>query len=316
MDSRIRLSLVIPCRDKSDPKLQDLLRSIEMQDFPKSDVETLVITEGTSESAKAIGIRKARGDVIGILASDNELHDEHFLSEVTRPLFELPWLTGSYPGNYSVGKGLDALGRYFCRIGGNDPLSYYMGKNDRFPQGVWPGGLKKRGDYTIQYFQRDNTPSIGDNGFFIRKSIIEESDLDNYFHIDNSYDEVIKGNDSYAIVRQRIVHNTGGNIFSFFAKRYRYGLQHAFNKNRRWHLVDFRQPQDIWRLICFILFTLTLVQPLSLSLRGYRKIQDVAWFIHPVACLLTLVTYTALIIHLGLRNLFQSSSALMVAQRA
>src|SRR3990167_2455063 len=100
--NRLKLSIIIPAKDKNDRKLKELLTSIERQDFPKDELEILVITEGTSESAKAIGIRRARGEVVGILASDNELHDEHFLSDVTRPLFELPWLTGSYPGNYSV----------------------------------------------------------------------------------------------------------------------------------------------------------------------------------------------------------------------
>ena len=312
----MRLSLVIPAKDKNDPKLAELLRSIEAQDFPKNEMEILVITDGTSESAKAIGIRQAKGEVIGILASDNILHDNSFLTEVTRPLFELSWLTGSYPGNYSVGNGLDALGRYFCRIGGNDPLSFYMKKNDRFQQGQWPGNLKRRGDYTMIYFQKDNTPSIGDNGFFIRNSVIKESDTENYFHIDNPYDEVIKGNDAYAVVRQRIVHNSGGKIFTFFRKRYHYGLQHAFNPNRRWHLVDFKKPKDIWRLIWFVVASITIIHPLLLSIRGWLRIRDVAWFLHPVVCLGTVFTYTLLIAHLGLRRITQSSYARMVVQRA
>lgn len=65
----MQLSLVIPCKDISDPKLGELLRSIEAQDFPKDELETLIITEGTSESAKAIGIRRAKGEMIGILST-------------------------------------------------------------------------------------------------------------------------------------------------------------------------------------------------------------------------------------------------------
>lgn len=80
VQERILLSLVIPAKDKNDPKLADLLKSIKAQDFPKDKMETLIITEGTSESAKAIGIRKAKGEVIGFLASDNEIIDNNFLS--------------------------------------------------------------------------------------------------------------------------------------------------------------------------------------------------------------------------------------------
>ena len=311
----MRLSLIIPAKDPNDPKLKELLASIEAQDFPKEEMEVLVITEGTSESAKAIGIRKARGEVIGILASDNKLNSKYFLKDLTRPLFELSWLTGAYPGNYTA-ENLDALGRYFAFIGGNDPLAYYMKKNDRFPIGRWPGNLKGRGDYTILYFQHDNTPSIGDNGFFVRKSVILESNIDDYYHIDNPYESMLQGNDAYAVVRQRIVHNTGGNIFHFFAKRYRYGLQHAFNPNRRWHLVDFRKPKDIARLIWFVVTSFTFVEPLMLSIRGYRKIRDKAWFLHPLVCFLTLITYSLLCAHIVLSRASRLSFAHMAARRA
>jgi len=291
------LSLVIPAKDKNDPKLAELLASIDRQDFPKDQLEVLVITEGTSESAKAIGIRRAKGEVIGILASDNELMWEsdlfHYYSRAMAD-------GASHPGFYSTNKRDDVLNRYFALIGGNDPLSFYMGKNDRFPH------------YCQSLPRFTNGRTVGDNGFFVKKSLIEKTDLDNYYHIDNA-NEIIS---SITPEPLPIRHNTGGNIFTFFNKRYRYGLQHAFNKNRRWHLVDFRKPQDIRRFIWFVLATLTLIEPLSISFRGYRKIRDIAWFIHPVACIFTLVTYTFLVICIGLRKLSPSSSARMAVQRA
>ena len=299
-----KLSLVIPCLDPNDKKLKELLASIDKQDFPKEDMEVLVITEGTSESAKAIGIRRAKGDVIGFLASDNELTSLSALKELT---WQASIDGASYSKHYYYDEKDNLLNRYFSLVGFNDPLAFYLHKCDRRP---W---VRLRKEQFEDYEFNPKGTTVGDNGFFVKKSLIENTDLDNYYHIDNA-NEI--NSEITAMSTHYIWHKTGGNIFSFFTKRYRYGLQHAFNPNRRWHLVDFRKPQDIWRLICFILFTLTLVQPLSLSLRGYRKIQDVAWFIHPVACLLTLVTYTTLMIHLGLRNLFQSSSARMVAQRA
>jgi len=288
----MRLSLVIPCRDKNDPKLAELLRSIEAQDFPKDDMETLVITEGTSESAKAIGIRKAMGEVIGILASDNELMHKDHLSYAYSCAKEGFWQSALYYHSFSD----DILNRYFALIGGNDPLSYYMGKNDKRSHANYKTNLKG---------------AIGDNGFFIRKDLIEKTDLDNYYHIDNAI-EATEG--VFGVTTDYpIWHKTGGNIFSFFRKRYRYGLQHAFNKNRRWHLVDFKQPRDICRFLLFIFFSLTLVEPLYLSIRGYSKIQDKAWFLHPLICLMTVFTYGFLVMRLFIGKLFQSSSAPTVA---
>lgn len=283
----MKLSLIIPARNVDDPKLKELLRSIDEQDFDKSEMEVLVITEGTSESAKAIGIRRAKGDVIGILASDNQLVEKDDLSKFYKGA---EVYGASYPGHYTHVKNDDVLNRYFALIGGNDPLSFYMGKNDRLP-------------YCSNADVVSNA-TFGDNGYFVRKHLIEKTDLDNYYHIDNA-NEIPFGLTKMFLDRS-VWHKTGGNIFSFFAKRYRYGLQHAFNKNRRWHLVDFQQPKDIMRLIWFIVCTLSVIQPFYVSFIGWRSIRDKAWFLHPIVCLMTLVTYSILIIHLVLRRLYQS----------
>ena len=290
----MRLSLVIPCKDINDPKLKELLASIEAQDFNKDELETLIITEGTSESAKAIGIRCAKGEVIGILASDNELTWKNALSSSYKMASEY---STSAPSVYHYKSSDDVLNRYFSLIGGNDVLSFYMRKNDKWSYAGDRGN--PRG-------------SIGDNGFFCKRELLLKTDLDNYYHVDNAIEAC--GEVEYSVMD--IWHKTGGNIFHFFAKRYRYGLQHAFNKNRRWHLVDFSKPQDIRRLLWFILASLTIIHPLFLSFRGYRKIQDLAWFYHPIVCLMTIFTYTILMIHLGLRRLFQSLSAPTAVQKA
>ena len=295
----IRLSLVIPAKDENDPKLKELLSSIRRQDFPAQEMETLVITEGTSESAKAIGIKKAKGDVIGILASDNELLEKGTLDRAY-------WLCrhgteAVYPGWYHISPNDNILNRYFSLMGGNDVLSFYMGKNDRWN---FLSGIK---------WSKPGT-SIGDNGFFIKKELIEKTDLNNYYHVDNAL-EATKNGKLAGPFNYSIWHKTGGNIFSFFKKRYRYGLQHAFNPNRRWHLVE-RTPRDIWKLFLFVFFSLTLVQPLCLSVRGYLKLRDKAWFMHPVVSLGTVFTYGILVCHLLGRSLIRSLSAPMAARRA
>lgn len=299
----MKLSLIIPCRDVNDPKLKELLKSIDEQDFPKEELETLIITEGTSESAKAIGIRQAKGEVIGILASDNELIEKDTLTDAYETTLEY---NGASPHRYFYTKYDNCLNRYFALIGGNDPLSFYMRKNDRMAYfedfGVWPNN----------HFRHNL--SWGDNGFFVRKSLIEKTDLDNYYHVDNANEALKYG--CQTLGTRYIWHKTGGNIFQFFAKRYRYGLQHAFNKNRRWHLVDFRQPKDVVRLIWFIVCSVTIMEPLCLSIRGYLKVRDIAWFMHPLVSFLTVLTYGLLSIHIVCRTLFQSLFARMVARRA
>lgn len=294
----MRLSLVIPAKSSEDPKLKELLRSIELQDFPKDELEVLVITDGTSESAKAIGIRRAKGEVIGILASDNELVEKDYLDRHYRMAVVEGAAQSCY---YHYDRNDNILNRYFSLFGMNDPLAFYMRKCDRVPRIDWP-----------DRFDKPDNSTIGDNGYFVQKYLIENTDLDNYYHIDNAIETGVVPFTLYS----SIWHKTGGNIFSFFAKRYRYGLQHAFNPNRRWHLVDFSKRKDILRFLWFIFCSVTLIEPFMLSLRGYSKIKDVAWFIHPIACLMTLATYGLLVCHLSIRGLIQSLFAPMAVRKA
>lgn len=125
-----KLSVIITAKDKNDPKLKDLLYSIEQQTF--KDYEVIIVTEGDSESAKAIGIKKAKGEIVCILASDNYLDDKDFISKCMMPLnWEIPKF--SNPLYYSYHKEDNILNRYFALFGANDPIPLYLGKNDKFP---------------------------------------------------------------------------------------------------------------------------------------------------------------------------------------
>ena len=284
-----KLSVIVPTKYINDENLRDLGRSIDMQDFPKDQLEVLIISEGTSESAKAIGIKQAKGEVICFLASDNELMNRNTLWNGYVFASEHG---AAYPAYYHYDRNDNVLNRYFALIGGNDVLSFYIGKNDRLSHA-----------HPTSHLAHDCT--IGDNGYFIQKRLIEKTDLDNYYHIDNALEA--SRNISTKVFTHSIWHKTGGNIFHFLAKRYRYGLQHAFNKNRRWHLVDFTKPGDVWKLVLFISFSLTLLQPLYFSIRGYLKKPDVAWCMHPIMSLATVFLYGVLVAHIILRRLLSLS---------
>lgn len=301
LDNQIKLSVIIPVKTERSQALRELVQNLEAQDFPKQNLEILPITEGTSESAKAIGIRRAKGDVICIMASDNLIPAESIkmFSEGHK------WAMkhgSAYAGAYYHSNKMSFLDRYFALIGGNDPLSYYMGKNDRI-------------SYIQMQSKTHEEMSFGDNCFFIRKDIIEKSDLDNYYHVDNVYD--VKDLTLPYAMPLVVIHRSGSiGILRFMAKRYRYGLQHAFNPSRRWHLVDFSKPKDIWRLAWFIIASVSLIPTLCLSIRGFLKIPDVAWFLHPIVCLATVFTYGILMAHVCARTMFRSLFAPMAAQRA
>ena len=147
-------------------------------------------------------------------------------------------------------------------------------------------------------------PTLGANGFFIKRKLLLEADLKHFYHIDVIYDLIkskVKSQKSkvqvkrqklrFAVVNTSIGHDTGENILSFLKKRRKY-FEKLYLQNRairRYHLYDSRS--DFWKLLKFIVFSLTLVEPTILSVKGYLKIHDIAWFMHPVICFLTVFNY-------------------------
>lgn len=287
----MRLSVIITAKDRQDPKLKDLEWSIKQQTF--HDYEVLIITEGNSETAKAIGLKRAKGQIVCILASDNYLNDNKFFEKCLLPL-ENKFIVGSYPLRYYYYKDDDILNRYFALFGVNDPIPLYLNKNDRLPY-YEEESYHKMNPLIFQEdlfcpFQLSYVPTLGDNGMFVRRDILMKADIDHYFHIDVFQDLFNLGYRTYAVVNTSIWHKTGGNIWKFFAKRFKYADK--FSEGRRWHMVE---KKDLPRLAWFIFSTITLVYPLYLSFKGYRIIKDKAWFLHLPICLITIGVYGVLL---------------------
>ena len=90
-----------------------------------------------------------------------------------------------------------------------------------------------------------------------------------------------------------IWHRTSDNLFTFLLKRYRYARDlYCDRSDRRWKMLDTRE--DYLRLAGFILATLTIIQPVMVSIRGFSKVRDAAWFWHIGVCWGFLITYAIL----------------------
>lgn len=284
--------------------LRRCLETIFNQDYPK--IEVVIVdggsTDGTlattgkykvkvivrrgldSESSKAIGLLTTKADVYCDMAADNYLPDKGFIKRLMEPL-NSGKANASYPKRYFYDKNDNLLNRYFALFGVNDPVAFYLGKADRKGYGV--------------EFKGEGVPTVGANGFFIKRKLLLEADIKHFYHIDVISD--IKDKVKFAVVDTTIGHDTGETIFSFFKKRREY-LEKLYLRNRanrRYHLYDSRR--DFWKLAKFIFYSLTIIEPFWLSMRGNKKIRDVAWFLHPVICFLTVFNYGYVFIKLWFR---------------
>ena len=278
-------SCIIPCSQKDlySQNLRDLIASIKEQEFPQDQIEILTITEGDSEQAKAIGIRQAKGEICAMFCADNEITSRNLFPNVYKHI--KMGASAVFTKRYDYRKSDKSLNRYFALIGGNDPICYALGKNDR---ASWVDELNVFSDYPASY---------GCNGFFYRSDLIKATDLDHYYPMDNAMQ--VKG-DFIPLDCAWIWHKTSDNLFTFLKKRYRYARNlYCDRQDRRWRILD--MGEDYYRLALFILATVTVLPALWLSIRGFRHIKDWAWFWHWPVSFGFLITYTILVI----RNLFK-----------
>jgi len=318
------ISFVIPTYN-SEKTLERCLESIAKQDYPRDKIEIIVVDGGSKdrtieiaqsfgakivyektrrpESATAIGYNYAQNDLIVNMPSDNILPFSEWLRIMVKPFMKCKNIVAAQPLRYTYRKNLGPLDRYFALFGVNDPIAYYLNKRDRLSwvERNWTlmGEAKDMGDFFLVIFNPKQTPTLGANGFICKREIIQKvsRDIFKFSHIDSCLDLIMMGYNTYAIVKTSIIHNTGESFFEYFRKRIRYSLIYFRDRGkRRYHLYDSQSRLDKINLLKFILFSLTLVKPVNDAIKGYKRIPDRAWFLHPIICWEILLTYGAVFI--------------------
>ena len=287
----IRFSCIIPARDPREKKLLELIESIRLQDFPQDEIEIIVSTQGDSEEAKAHGIRQATGDICVMLCADNYFVDPKTFSTVD----QIGGVHAVYSKHYAYLRKDLFLNRYFALLGANDPIPWFLGKADR----------KSYIDYDenqVMDIHLNNRESYGCNGWFAPRSLLLEADLDHYYPMDAWEDLRLKGYNVFARLSPYLWHRTSdNNLIKFLMRRYKYARDlYCDRRDRRWKVIE--SPRDYVRLAWFVVVSLTFIQPLMVSLQGYTRIRDFAWFWHPFVLFGFTIMYGVLVC----RNILKS----------
>ena len=313
------ISVIIPTLN-SAKTIKNCLESIRNQNYNQETIEILIIDGGSQdmtkaiaeefsavfieetdrrrqpEARKALGLARAKNGLVLFIDSDNILPHKEWLKRMLEPILENKEIIAVQPLRYDYNKSFSLLNRYFALFGVNDPIAYYFNKRDRlsWAETNWrmQGKAEDKGNYYYVQFQKDKLPTLGANGFLARKEILRKARVtpDEFFHIDINYDLIELGYDKYGIIKDTIIHLSGDNIFSFLRKRLRF-MEEYHQKGyslRRYRLYE---NKDRYKLLVFIFFSLTFVKPLYDSMKGFMKIHDLAWFVHPVMCFLIMFTY-------------------------
>ena len=313
------ISIIIPTLN-SERTLNDCLASIRKQYYPQEALEIIVIDGGSSdatkmiaqdlgatvteepdkrdnpEARKAIGLSIAKNEIVAFIDSDNILPHKDWFKIMVEPLLEDKEIIACQPLRYHYNKKFSLLNRYFALFGVNDPIAYYFNKRDRlsWAEDDWRlmGEAQDRGNYYLVKFTKDKLPTLGANGFVIRRDILKKARVspNEFFHIDVNYDLISLGYNKYAIIKDSIIHLTAGNLFTFLRKRLNF-MRRYHHQNydiRRYKLYE---PKDKYKLLVFIIISLSFIKPFYDSIKGFVKIPDVAWFLHPLMCFAILFAY-------------------------
>lgn len=315
---------VILATYNSQDSIEKCLDSIFSQNYPKDKIEVIVADGGSKDNTlnilskyklelikipagkqeaeynKGVAISKAKNEILLLIDHDNILPHKDWIRKMVKPLIENGEITGSEVLRFHYNPKDNILDRYFALIGGVDPVPYYLGKDAKlswaFDKYNLLGKAKDMGQYFLVKFKSEKIPTLGANGFMIRRSLLKyaKSNPENFFHIDINYDLIKKGFNTYAFVKDDIIHYKKTKFLEFIkflVRRKKIMEIQYFESLRKRRYAVFIGSQDRLGLIKFIVYTITFVKPTFDAFYGFLKIRDFAWFLHPFVCWAFLITY-------------------------
>lgn len=316
---------VIIATYNSEKTIKVCLESVRSQDYLQEKINILLADGGSSDNTlqiakkfnvniisvppevqnaeynKGVAVRKATGELLLMIDHDNVLPHDLWLINMVKPLLAEKDVIGVETLRYKYDPKGSLLDRYFALFGG-DPFSFYLGKLDRlsylYSEYNLLGSAVDKGNYYIVNFKPNKIPTLGANGFLIRKDILMKYamvDENHFFHIDVNVDLIRKGFDTYAFIKNDIIHLTGyKNLSSFLFRRKLFMEQYySKNMNRRYSVF---MPSDKLKLLVFIIYSITFIKPTLDALRGYNKIRDFAWFLNPLLCFALFSIYSFVVV--------------------
>ena len=302
---------------------RQVLESVRKQKYPKTLIEHIVMDKGSTngciELAKrygceadirhyspgkeqlsaGLGIQMAKGDLILVLESDNILTSRDWLRRMVEPFIQNKKVFCTFSAYNSYWKNMNLTTRYTALFGSPDPTLYYLNKTEkmRLDQKHYDKGevLRETNDYYIVKFNKENLPTLGDNGhMFLKKSIVKVIQKpEDYIHVDAFSRLLDLGYDTFGVVKNSIIHVQNPNLIDLVKRRVEIKKIFYDNKRgkRKYLVFNPSSMNDRINLFKFVVFSLTFMEPLIESFCGYIKIRDRAWFLHPVFCFLMVIGY-------------------------
>lgn len=312
------VTIIIPAYNAAED-LAQCLSNISLQDYPLDKVHILVIDDDSTddtrdvaaslgatvlhnghkniERGKSIGLAAAASEFVFLLDSDNRLPSPDWLRLAVRVLRDHADVTGVQAARFSYSPGDPPANRYCSLYGIGDPVAYYLHRQDHLSRidTDWTlnGTVVERcPEYFLVRFTPETMPTIGSQGFLTRRSLLLMTNwTPALFHVDSNLELVEAGHSLYAFLRRDVTHDYVRSISHLCCKLARNATLFYAQQGQRKHVWTVSRPA----LIRDLLIMMTLAVPLRDAWRGYRRLRDPAWFLHPLLCVYVPLMYVFLL---------------------
>lgn len=299
------ISVIIPCYN-GEQRIGDCLESIKRQRYPEEKIEIIVVDDDSTdntvkiarekygckivrngthniERGKSIGVEEAKGEYIFLIDDDNQLPGKNWLATLVRAVVK-EGCVGGQASYFHYDKNDSMVNRYAALFAINDPTVFYLNRRDKLMhiERTWtlPGEVVFE---TEKFYKIKFTPetllTIGSQGFLIKKEYLMRASWRPYlYHMDTNMELVMQGLDTYIMLKTSVIHDHSKDVRHFISKLKRnISLFYSENKYRKF-------KYDINKAKMFKLGIImgTFIIPFKDSIQGYRKVHDIAWFLHPV----------------------------------
>jgi glycosyltransferase involved in cell wall biosynthesis len=301
-----------------EARIADCLKNILDQDYPRENIEILVVDGGSTDGTKKvaagfacvrlfdnpqkladfgakISVRESTGDLFVIFAADNGLAGRDWLRTAAALFIKNPQLSALW-GRMVAAQQDPPLNRYYALIQ-NDPLSFFVNKNlQRYLKNADRDLINGRVTYSFDV--QASRPLIwGANALVYRTETVKDIILREGFVADNDVFQIMIENGSNRVAyvpKLEIYHHHISAIKSWVNKWRRNYISHFLTKKEQRNLRWVFDRHFKIKLLVWIFYSGTLIFSLLHSIYLCIRDRSPYWLYHPVMNFMQMATYSIL----------------------